>query len=67
MRTALPTANGVWAIRTGDGLDFLGPAPVHMEKPRSSAGGVLVGPSGETISLQERGPLRLGDAPTLIR
>lgn len=66
VRTVLPTLDGVWAITNGDGLYFLRPAPVRMEGPDASAGGVLVGPSGERISLQLHGLVRLGDPPTRI-
>ncbi len=66
IRTVLPTPEGVWVITNGDGLYLLRPAPVRMEGPVASATGVLVGPSGERISLQWDGLVHLVDPPTQI-
>lgn len=66
IRTVLPTPEGVWVITNGDGLYFLRPALVHMEGVAGSAEGMLVGPSGERITLQHGGLVLLGDPPALF-
>lgn len=66
IRTVLPTPDGVWVITNGDGLYLLRPARVYMEGFNGSAEGMLVGPSGERISLQHGGLVRLGEPPAWI-